>query len=305
MKKTALFGLAAILFSYLAWGQSFTAAPPLEKSLLWEISGNGLKKSSYLYGTIHMIGKEDFFLTDETKSVFEKSDQVVFEIDMEEMNNIFVQFNLLMDLLMEDGKTLKDLLSKEDYKLVEAHFEEVGLPMMFLERIKPLFLSVFASGDISQEGFASGEVVSYEMEFMEMAQEGKKEIEGLETIEFQMSLFDSIPYQAQAEMLVESIKAEADSSNSEADFKSLVEIYKKQDLEAMQSTVDDSDAMTSEYESMLLSNRNTSWISIMSKMMNKKSCFFAVGAAHLGGREGVIALLREQGYTLTPLHRQP
>ena len=301
MKKTVLLGFLAILFTPLAWSQQ---TAPLEKSLLWEISGNGLKEPSYLYGTIHMIGKEDFFLTDETIASFDKAEQVVFEIDMEDMSNVMVQFSLLMDLFMEDGQTLKDLVSDEDYKLVKVHFDEMGLPLMLLERIKPLFLSVFASGDIDQEGFSSGEVVSYEMEFMEMAQKQEKPIEGLETIKFQMSLFDSIPYRAQAEMLMESIRAEADP-DGEKGFQSLVEVYKSQDLEAMQESVDASDAMTTNYENMLLSNRNSNWVPVMAKMMPKKSCFFAVGAAHLGGEKGVITLLRKEGYTLRPLHTQP
>jgi uncharacterized protein YbaP (TraB family) len=302
MKKIALLGLLAILLSPLAWSQTNT---PLEKSLLWEIEGKGLKKPSYLYGTIHMIGKDDFFLTDQTRAAFDKAEQVVFEIDMEEMNNMFVQFSLLMDLFMEGGQTLRDLVSQEDYDLVKTHFEEIGLPLMLLERIKPLFLSVFASGDISQEGFASGEVVSYEMEFMEMAQAAKKDISGLETIEFQMSIFDSIPYKDQAAMLVESIKAEEGAEGSGMDFKALVDVYKSQDLEAMQQTIEEEGASVSSYENILLSGRNANWIPIMAKKMQKKSCFFAVGAAHLGGPDGVIALLRKEGYTLRPLHVQP
>ncbi len=301
MKKIALLGLLAILLTPLAWSQT---GAPLEKSLLWEIEGKGLKTPSYLYGTIHMIGKDDYFLTDQTRTAFDKAEQVVFEIDMEEMNNMFVQFSLLMQLFMEGGQTLRDLVSQEDYDLVKAHFEEIGLPLMLLERIKPLFLSVFASGDISQEGFASGEVVSYEMEFMEMAQAAKKDISGLETIEFQMSIFDSIPYKDQAAMLVESIKAE-EGEGSGMDFKALVEVYKSQDLEAMQQTIEEEGASVSSYENILLSGRNTNWIPIMVKKMQKKSCFFAVGAAHLGGPNGIIALLRKEGYTLRPLHVQP
>jgi len=304
MTKRVFLGLVAILFNSLAWGQTFTVTAPLEKSLLWEISGNGLQKPSYLYGTIHMIGKEDYFMTDETKASFANAEQVVFEIDMEEMSNLFVQFSLLMDLFMEDGQTLKDLVSKEDYDLVKVHFDKIGLPLMLLERIKPLFLSAFASEDISQEGFKSGDVVSYEMEFMDMAKEQKKEIEGLETIEFQMSVFDSIPYKVQAEMLVESIRAESDSTSA-GSFDALVGLYKSQDIEAMQQSTGETDAMTAKYENLLLSNRNAKWIPVMAKFMQKKPSFFAVGAAHLAGPQGVITLLRKAGYTVRPLHIQP
>jgi uncharacterized protein YbaP (TraB family) len=301
MKKFALLGLMALLSFPVLRAQD---ALPLEKSLLWEISGKDLAKTSYLYGTIHMIGSEDFFLTEETQASFSQAEEVVFEIDMEEMSNVFVQFSLLMDLFMEDGKTLRDLLDEADYKLVKEHFDDMGMPLMLLERIKPLFLSVFASGDIDQEGFSSGEVVSYEMEFMEMAQKAKKEIGGLETIEFQMSLFDSIPYKAQADMLVESIRAEK-TEDSDQSFQALVEMYKSQDLEAMAGSLEENDAMAGTYETILLSDRNANWIPVMQEMMQQKSCFFAVGAAHLGGSGGVIALLRKAGYTLRPLHIQP
>ena len=301
MKKFALIGLLALLSFPVLRAQD---AMPLEKSLLWEISGKDLAKPSYLYGTIHMIGSEDFFLSEETRTAFTQADKAVFEIDMEEMSNAFVQFSLLMDLFMEDGQTLRDLLDEADYKLVKEHFDDMGMPLMLLERIKPLFLSVFASGDIDQAGFSSGEIVSYEMEFMEMAQKDKKEIGGLETIEFQMSLFDSIPYKAQADMLVESIRAES-TENSDQSFKALVELYKSQDLDAMAGSLEENDAMAGSYETILLSGRNANWIPVMQEMMQKKSCFFAVGAAHLGGSGGVIPLLRKEGYTLRPLHIQP
>jgi uncharacterized protein len=296
MKRFALLALlAAIAFIPSSRAQ--------DKSLLWEISGPELKNPSFLYGTIHMIGKEDFFLTEETTAAFNRSEKVVFEIDIQEMSNIFTQFSLLMDLFMEGGQTLRKLLDDEDYATVKAHFDDMGLPLMLLERIKPLFLSAFASGDVGQMGMASGDVVSYEMEFMEMAQQQNKKIEGLETIKFQMSLFDSIPYKAQAEMLVESIKAEQGEGG--ADFQSLVEMYKSQDIEAMARSLDESGASASPFEEMLLTNRNQNWIPIMSDMMKQKSCFFAVGAAHLGGPQGVVELLRKQGYTLRPLHVQP
>jgi uncharacterized protein len=296
MKRFALLALlAAIAFIPSSRAQ--------DKSLLWEINGPELKNPSFLYGTIHMIGKEDFFLTEETTAAFNRSEKVVFEIDIQEMSNIFTQFSLLMDLFMEGGQTLRKLLADEDYAMVKAHFDDLGLPLMLLERIKPLFLSAFASGDVSQMGMASGDVVSYEMEFMEMAKQQNKKIEGLETIKFQMSLFDSIPYKAQAEMLVESIKAEKGEGG--ADFQSLVEMYKSQDIEAMARSLDESGVSASPFEEMLLTNRNQNWIPIMSDMIKKKSCFFAVGAAHLGGPHGVVELLRKQGYTLRPLHVQP
>lgn len=271
---------------------------PQEKSLIWEIKGKGLNQASFLYGTIHMIGKKDFFLTDGTKKSFDRSKQVAFEIDMEEMGDIMSLLPLLMQSFMKNDTTLQDLFSKEDYALVKAHFDKVGLPMMLLNRIKPMFLSALDPKAMMGDGGEKEDIVSYEMEFLEMAQNQKKAVEGLETAAFQMSMFDSIPYRAQAQMLLESIKSGADASDTQ--FDQLVELYKNQDIQAMQDLMGEDDT-TNNYNDLLLVNRNRKWIPVMEKMMQDKATFFAVGAGHLGGGQGVIALLRAAGYSVEPV----
>ncbi|MCC6725477.1 MAG: TraB/GumN family protein, partial [Saprospiraceae bacterium] len=104
-------------------GNQQTAPTKEENALLWRISGKGLATASYLYGTIHMIGKEDFFLTDSTRSAIDRAKLVTFEINMEDMMDLSSQLGLMMKSFMAGGKTLKDLLNKEDYELVKAHFD--------------------------------------------------------------------------------------------------------------------------------------------------------------------------------------
>ena len=274
-------------------------APKTENALLWEISGNGLSTASYLYGTIHMIGKDDFFLTDATKTSLEKTKKVTFEINMEDMMDIANLMPLMMKAFMNGDTTLNDLLSEKDYKLIESHFEKVGLPMMFINRIKPLFLSALTGDEATGFGGENSEIKSYEMELMEMAKQQDKEIDGLETAEFQMSMFDSIPYKVQAEMLVQSLKS-TDSGDDQ--FARMVELYKNQDLEGMQTMMQSDEEGIGDYEDLLLIRRNINWIPVMGEMMKIQPTFFAVGAGHLGGNQGVVALLRLQGYTLKPLN---
>ena len=99
---------------------------PTEKSVFWKISGNGLKKPSYLYGTIHLIPKDGFKLPAAVTNAMNDSKRVAFEIDMKEMTNIRTQMSLITKSFMAGGKTLKDLLSPEDYALVKAKMEEKG-----------------------------------------------------------------------------------------------------------------------------------------------------------------------------------
>ncbi len=298
MKHTLAF--LALLFIIAPWLPAQTTAQyaptAAENSLLWEISGAGLSEPSYLFGTIHLISKADFILTDLTTEAFAKTSRVAFEINMEEMNDISKLMPMLMKAFMSNGKTLRDLLSKEEYALVKAHFEGIGLPLMLVERIKPMFLSALGSGDMNQMQ-ANGETVSYEIELMKLAQEQQKKVAGLETMAFQMSVFDSIPYEVQAKMLVESIQAGKDGNEQ---FEALVALYKAQDLAGLNAMLE-TDESIGQYGDILLAKRNRNWVPVMKDMMREKPTFFAVGAGHLAGEQGVIALLRAQGYTLSPM----
>lgn len=276
-----------------------------ENALLWKISGNGLEKASYLYGTIHMIDSKDYFLTDHAKSSFDKSERITFEINMEEMNNPFALLPLIQKVMMPDGLTLKDLLSEEDYQLVRGKLSESGMPSFalgMLEKVKPLFLSALGTGDMAPGDLQNGKMKSYEMEFMKMAQETKKEMAGLETIEYQMSIFDSIPYPEQAQMLVEGMRTDSTGVDQ---FREMVEIYKKEDIVAMQTAFGEEEGGLGGYDDVLLYQRNRNWIPIMGNMMQEKVTFFAVGAGHLGGEIGVISLLRKKGYKVEPIKSMP
>lgn len=330
--------LAVFLFQLGAFAQP-QADPKLEKSLLWEITGNELQEPSYLYGTIHLIDKEDFFLTDATKKSMEDVDRITFEINMSEMSGLTELMELMtksmsggadgmaelmtpenMALLqkhmgflmkmmnssmMEGGKTLSDLLSKEDYKIVKEHFAKNQMPLDMMQGMKPMFLLPMGPGNFNQEQMLgdSSSMVSYEFELADFAEENEKEMAGLETIEFQMSIFDSIPYDVQAKMLVESIKAsnEGEELNSGMDLEKLTKLYVDQDLQGMHEVGLGDDEELMPYNDLLLVNRNKNWIPIMKQMMTEKQTLFAVGAGHLPGKEGVINLLRQQGYTLKPL----
>jgi uncharacterized protein len=317
IKKLA-FAIAALTFLFLSACKTKvpqqTASPAVgtqeksdnAKSLLWEISGKDLKKPSYLYGTIHIIPKQDFFLSDATKKAFEASQKVTFEINMQEMNNPMALMGIMGKAMMPNGKKLKDLIKEDDYKLVQRKFDSLGLPLKMLERIKPMFLSVMMGTDgekISMEDNAANKSTSYEMEFMKMGETQKKDFGGLETIEFQMGIFDSIPYEAQAEMLVKTIKS---GGAGDTDLKKMVAMYKNQDIDAMSKMLgsgEESDLAG--YEKMLVINRNRNWIPLMAKSMREKQTFFAVGAGHLGGNLGVVNLLRKDGYTVKALNVKP
>ena len=291
-----------VVFAFVSCKGSKSAIHHQEKlpsSLLWKIEGKDLTQPSYLFGTIHMIPKEDYFLPSGLDEAFEKSRQVVFEIDLDEMSGLGSLMGMLSNLMMKEGTTLEDLLTAEEYREVSAYFDKMGIPMFLLGKVKPMFLSMLAEVNMDPNEMASEDLVSYEMELYERAQAANKEVSGLETMKYQMSLFDSIPYKEQAMMLVDAVRG----TNTESDmFDQTLELYKQQNIEAMISMVSESDeGENGSYENVLIHNRNQNWIPVMSNMMKTGPVFFAVGAGHLAGDQGVINLLKKQGYKVTPV----
>jgi uncharacterized protein len=278
---------------------SFAQAPNAnENALLWKISGKGLKSAAYLYGTIHIIPVKDFFLTDSTLAAFNQAESVAFEFNLKKEMRLLPQLRLMLDTRMKGDTTLDMLLSEEDYEFVRTRVASKRIPMKLIERVKPMFISDIINQDFSDT--KKEQMTSYEMEFLSRAKQQEKKITGLETAKYQISVFDSIPYQMQAEMLVEELR-QSDDNRSSREYKRLVRIYKKQDLEMLEKlTVATTDELSG-FNSILLDTRNRNWIPVMEKLMLKKRMFFAVGAAHLVGEKGVVALLRRQGYTLTAI----
>ena len=284
---------------------------PLETGLLWRIDAPDAPAPSYLFGTIHLIGAEDFLLSDSLMSALNRVDEVYFEIDPSAMQNPMAMMPLIQSAMMPAGKSLKGLLSEEEYGRVDAHFSEMGLPMMFLERIKPMFLSILASTDPSDvKGMMGGgnpmdgmsgedaKIKSYELELNKVAEQLETPVKGLETMAFQMSLFDSIPLEAQAKMLVDAVDhpaAEGDALDA------ITKVYVTGDIEGMYAMSVDEDGGVGGYEAMLLTNRNRNWVAPIKESVGAGTALFAVGAGHLGGPEGVVKLLEAEGYTLTPI----
>ncbi len=280
--------------------QTAYADKPLEKALLWELTGQGISKPSYLFGTIHLIDSKDFFLPKGMLTALDQVKKIIFEIDMKEMNDMSAMMGIMGKIFMKDNITLKDLLSGDDYKYVSDYFQKKGLPTMMVERMKPMFLSALTYGDFEQGGLKTSGMKSYEMELMKMAEDSGKETGGLETIDFQISLFEEIPYDAQAVILLDAIKSsEGNQENNQLN--EMVKMYLDQDINAMVAMISEEDKNDGFFEDKLLTKRNENWIPLIIEGAKKEQTFFAVGAGHLGGTKGVINLLRKEGFKVRPI----
>jgi len=267
-----------VFSSFLLISKSFTQ----EKCLLWKISGKGVKQSSYIYGTFHLLCADDFILPDSLVEAIHKTKQVYFELKLDDPS---MAMKMNANIMMKDGHDLKEYIAKENYDSVAAVFRHKSqLPLAAVSKYKPFILS-----SLLYPAMLGCSPVSYETEIMKIAKKDSLPIVGLETVEFQLKVFDEIPYAVQAKMLEMSL---IDFDKSVTELKALVNIYKSKDIARMQKEVAD-EPEYGKYEDVLIKKRNANWIPVISKVITEMPTFIAVGAGHLGGDGGVINLLKK------------
>ncbi len=262
-----------------------------DNTLLWEISGKGLKKSSYLFGTFHILCKDDIKFSSNLQTALKRSKEVYFEMDLDDPKNTLGG----MFFMNMKNKTLNDLYSPEEMQKLSKFFKDsLKMNLSFFNKMKPMMLSALLYPRMMPCKTPSG----VEMELMTIAKKENKEIKGFETIEFQSSVFDSIPYSVQAKELLKSI----DSINKyKVYFNKMVLMYKNQQTDSLVLIVNDKTFSEGENNDALLKNRNQNWLKQLETILPKNNIFIGVGAAHLFGADGLINLLRKDGYTVRPI----
>lgn len=268
---------------------------PDDNTLLWEVSGNGLAAPGYLYGTFHLLCKDDIKFSASLKQAVNSASVIYMELDMDDPATLFGGF---MMMNMQEGKKLKDLYTADEYKRVENFFKDslqTGLGLF--QRMKPLLLMAMIYPKLMPCNSISG----VEEELMKLAKEKNKEIKGLETLAFQSSIFDSIPY---AEQAAEMLKTIDSLERSKVYFDSMMVAYKNQDMKQMELLMNNKEYGMEENQELLLDNRNRNWADQLKLIMKKETVFVAVGTGHLVGEKGLIALLRKEGYTVRPLENK-
>lgn len=258
-------------------------------SLLWEISGNGLEQPSYLYGTIHLIGKSDFVVSNLVMEKFKSAEKLALEIKVDAPD---LQLKMMQSMMMGEDTTLQMLLGDE-YETVSRFMQDsLSINLQLFATIKPLFIQTLTLPKIIGEP-----IETYDFYFATLAQEDKKEIVGLETVDDQIKIFDRIPLKEQAKMLVE---LTSDYSAQKALFHKMIDLYKAQDIRGLHQCMLQQREY-GKYEEILINQRNRNWIPAIKKLIQPETVFIAVGAGHLPGKQGVIHLLEQEGYVLRPL----
>lgn len=267
------------------------AIPAAAQSLLWKLEGRDLTAPSYLYGTIHAICPDEIRFTEAMTDAIGNTAQVALELDLDDPR-------LLVEMghhsFLPRDSTLNDLFGKEDFTFLENWFRDsVGMSLQPMNNIRPLFLFGLLIGKVLQCA-----PKSYEELFMTMARDQGKEVIGIETPEEQLAAFSTIPLAEQAAMVLAMLR---NMDSTRAAFHKLTKLYLSQDMDALYCFMRDSDIEYGRYDSALLTKRNEAWIPRILEIAAVKPTFFAVGAGHFGGKNGLLALFRKRGYRVSPV----
>ncbi|MDY0201021.1 MAG: TraB/GumN family protein [Tenuifilaceae bacterium] len=275
MLKTFFTSVALMLISIGVFSQS----------LLYKVTGEKTEYPVYIYGTIHALPQDDFFIDAAVIEKFAEAQKLVLEIDM---SSPTMALEAQTAMMMKDNSIDKIVTTDEYQRLGKFFADSLQLPIEMLKQVKPLMLSSFLIQKI-----IGAQSASYELHFMQQAMTQQKPMGGLETIGEQIGYIDLIPLEQQTRMLMESID---DFNQSKIDFQLLVEQYKSRDAEAVYKFMMESDEEFKQFGEFLIDKRNENWIPKIVELGNAQITFVAVGCGHLGGDKGVLNLLRNEGF---------
>lgn len=284
-KYLAVFGLVLVSASVLV---------AQESSILWEITGNGITKPSYLFGTLKFTGEKEFYFPQEAKDKIKSADLFAIEDQVDH----HAQHELNKALHFPKGESLATHTTPEQYNQVVALFEkEFGISKATFQakyaRLKPLAISV----SMTRLGLGEG-VKFYDIELLKFAKANKVKTYSLEKIDREAAALNSFPINEQVLAL---IHAATYFKEQKEEFIKLMSDYPQGNLEEIFEytlhPLDNNQKFIDEF----YYKRNEEWLPKIEKMVKSEVAFITVGVGHLEGERGLLALLKAKGYTLTPV----
>lgn len=300
-----LFSIAFIFLFFVACSSAQTKTSPHTKtsahpkaSLLWEVTGNGARDTSYIFGTLHALKSGFVDTLPAVMSRLHRSTAIAGEIVLTDPSAMLKSAHM-----MQSPVPLKKLLDSNDYIYADSVFKWLtGYGIGFFNKTKPMAAQAQVLQSLFNKIYPASSHPNEEIldvYFQKKGTADNKLVFGLETIEEQMQLlFGDIPLERQAQMLLESLR-ELDSAKTL--LTQLTDCYIANDLDCLEEIGSAGEGFTPEEMDALVRTRNEDWLTQLPTLMNDHRLFVAVGALHLPGEHGVVKLLRDRGYTVTPV----
>jgi uncharacterized protein YbaP (TraB family) len=270
-----------------------TAALAQPRNFLWKAtSGVG---TVYLVGSVHMLTKDYYPLSSALESAFTQSDLLVEELDLGDVMKSDAQLALLTRGLLTGGQTLDQVISARTFDLVSTRVARLGLPLEPLKRFKPWSIALtLLALEWQNAGFDAA--LGLDKHFYDRAVAEGRSVQGLETVAYQISRFDDMSMSDQDRLLAQTLN---EIDTEKANVKTLADAWRTGDISSMERVVLEGLKADPAMYRRLLVDRNTAWLPKIAELFARpKPSFVVVGAGHLVGPDGLIAMLKAKGYQL-------
>lgn len=299
-RKLTLEAMKKILLSIIVSAVSTLAC---NAQLLWEISGNGLDKPSYLFGTHHIAPISVLDSVPGFNKALASADKVYGEMVMSTAQSPQSQQVMLSYAAAPQDSILTTVLSSAQIDSLDKVLKKYMGPMASTAQfapLKPAMVNTVLALVQSQAAFPNfNPAQQLDGEIQKRGAEAGKEIGGFETIEDQCKAMFGTSIMTQANELMEMVRNDDKASGTAI---RLAKAYLSGDLNSMLAIMEDPElGGDEEWSDRMLNKRNANWVRIMAGLLPTASVLIAVGAGHLPGDKGLISLLRKEGYTVKPV----
>jgi uncharacterized protein YbaP (TraB family) len=283
--------LLSLLGALAAW--SAASADPAARRVVGQSGGEVV-----LLGSIHVLRAADYPLPESIDALLANADVVTMELDLDDVDAVAQQATLLQAALLAPGTVLRDVVDPAVYRVAEQRSREIGMDLAQLERFEPWFVAItMLDQGLRRLGFQAER--GLEQYLVGKALQSGKEILGLETLAFQIGIFDALPAQAQQSLLEQTLH-ELDGAN--VAMTELTDAWRAGRLDALsERLLEDFEDFPGLYET-LVKNRNSEWLESFERYLRDgRRHLVVVGALHLVGRDNVIDLLEARGHEVARL----
>lgn len=283
--------LLGIFATTLYSAEKPTTSQEPQLACVWKIQGS--RNTVYIAGSVHLLRQEDYPLPSAYDIAYEDSSRLFFEIDMEEMNDPKTIKRMQKLGTYSSRDSLRRHVSPGTFRLLAAHLTSRGLPTLLFEQMKPGLLSINLSSMEAMRMGARADL-GLEVKYHQKSLKDGKPSAGLETVEFQVTLFDKLNDREQDRMLRATLEKIDDMQKI---LKGLIDAWKVGDTKKMDKLLNEEFMEDPKLKSLLIDKRNQSWIpKIEQAFLGSENVLFIVGTGHLIGKGSVIDLLQKRGY---------
>jgi uncharacterized protein YbaP (TraB family) len=263
------------------------------KTFAWKATGKG--GVVYLVGSVHLLSKDFYPLNPAIEAAYKDADLVIEEVDMAEMLDPAAQMGFLTRGMLPSATPLDKVISASNYALVTKRANDLGLPVEPFKLLKPWMVALMlVQAEWQKAGFDPE--LGLDKHFYDQAKAEGKTTQGLETAEYQISRLDDMTMEQQEHLLSESLK---DLDAERANMARLVESWRAGDAPGVERIVLSELKQEPLLYQRLLVERNRNWMpKIEALFARPRHALVVVGAAHLVGADGLVAMLRAKGYTV-------